>query len=165
MYFQALFYLTANVIVSTAYASFIPSSGDLLPRGSPSGINNRGSLYCAGEEGAMQQLKDIMSQISNEQHYNDGFHIACTKGHICTFLQNTGVGASGYQVKILINALAEHENTEACGSIPLSYPVEFGGKNELSFRGMLTANYVKETANPCTAGELCEGQPTGCNNS
>jgi Kp4 len=122
----------------------------------PTGINNRGSTNCAN--GSMEQIQKFINTIPDTQVYKDGEHIACSSIHgglgggTCAFLQGTKTGATGYELKILINALAAHENTKGCGSVPVTFPSEFGGVNRLSTEGMLTVNYVVSTANPCPPG-------------
>ena len=124
----------------------------------PSGINNRGSGYCA--KGSMSDIYNYLMQIPDLQLYKSDEHIACTDkksglaigGGTCAFLQGVSGTVSGLQVKRLITLLSQHPNTEGCGSIPIYFPPEFGGHNVLADFGMLTVNYVQDTDNPCPPG-------------
>ncbi|KAI1210931.1 uncharacterized protein F4807DRAFT_420889 [Annulohypoxylon truncatum] len=121
----------------------------------PSGINNRGSALC--KKGAMADILNYASKLPDFQLYKDGEHIICSgissgSGGTCAFFQGTGQNHFGAEVKELLNYLSQHPNTQGCGSIPVSFPPEAGGVNDLSYAGQLTVNYVADTDNPCDPG-------------
>lgn len=118
------------------------------------GINCRGSLICEtmGHRGSVSQLEGIMAVgLDKSCTYPNGQHIACAAiGHgskgVCAFLQGTAAGLKGDQILLLIADLAAH-NCDSCGSVPIGYPES----NDPS-DGILTVNYVVNTANPCPNG-------------
>lgn len=130
---------------------------------SPDGINNRGSSLC--RKGSMAEISQFIANgdIDNQRYFK-GHKIACSKigggvGGTCAFFQEiSDQGVSGRETKELIKRLAEHKDTDACGSIPLSILPEHGGINKLDKMGYLTVNFVKDTDNPCPPG-LCDGSP------
>lgn len=133
--------------------SSLPSSS-LDARG-PSGINNKGSALC--KKGSMQDILKHVGSLPDFQLYKDGEHIICSDissgtGGTCLFFQNTGQTHLGAEVKELLTYLSQHKNTDGCGSIPVTYPPDVGGINELSYAGYLTVNYVANTDNPCPPG-------------
>lgn len=136
-----------------APSSSLPN--ELAERG-PSGINNRGSSLC--KKGSMADILQYVPSLPDFQQYKDGEHIICSGiskgigGGTCAFFQNTGQNHFGAEVKELLNYLAQHENTQGCGSIPVTFPPEAGGINDLSYAGFLTVNYVADTDNPCDPG-------------
>jgi hypothetical protein len=154
-------------IVGTSSAAAVPDPVSLATRGSPTGINNRGSSNCA--KGSMKEIVGYINQIPDVEQFEDGFHIACSGvkragiqgGGTCAFFQGTNASHNGTQVKALINLLSNHPNTDGCGSVPVSLLPEFGGVNQLSKMGMLTVNYVADTDNPCPPG-LCEYPGDSC---
>ncbi|KAI2640818.1 hypothetical protein GGS26DRAFT_586813 [Hypomontagnella submonticulosa] len=148
------FAFIALAMFGTALAA--PSAPQELEVRGPKGINNRGSILC--KKGSMADILKYVNQLPDFQLYKDGEHIICSGishgigGGTCAFFQGTGVTHFGAEVKELLTLLSQHENTNACGSIPVTYPASAGGINELSYAGMLTVNYVADTDNPCPPG-------------
>lgn len=135
-----------------------------IERRGPSGINNRGSAQCNGDN--VNEIAGYIEKLPDDNVYESGFHIACTGvggrffgigGH-CAFLQGTG-HITGRQVKGLIKMLNDKSDVSSCGSVPVALLPEFGGINELGRNGMLTVNFVTKTDNPCPPGLCGAGAP------
>ncbi|KAI1404781.1 hypothetical protein F4819DRAFT_446330 [Hypoxylon fuscum] len=146
----------ALAMFGTGLAAPSSSSPDELAARGPGGINNKGSSNC--KKGAMADILKYASSLPDFQLYKDGEHIICSGIHggigggTCAFFQSTGQNHFGAEVKELLNYLAQHENTQGCGSIPVTFPPEAGSINDLSYAGMLTVDYVADTDNPCDPG-------------
>ena len=122
------------------------------------GINCQGSQLCHKGNG---DLVDYVNHIDCNRMYENGEHIACiNRGHkilgkqpgMCLFLQYATQPISGATIQGLLGQIIAH-GCEGCGSVPLSYLPEFGLINNPD-AGILTLNYLSDTANPCDPG-LC----------
>lgn len=110
------------------------------------GINCRGSALCGNKSGAMDELRDLITDNINgvdpNYWFRNGEQIACSR-QVCAFLQNTN-GAPGQSIRDAIVDLRNH-GCKACGSVPFY-------NNDVNL-GMLTVNYV---SHDCGKG-VCTG--------
>lgn len=146
MYFQLILHRLLLIIVTEAliHATLALALG----------INCRGSIICGtmGHRDYVHRLQDIMRNgLDRSCMYPNGQHIACVSvGHgskgVCAFLQGTSGGLQGENVIVLITYLASHQ-CDNCGSVPIGYP-----KSNDPVAGILTVNFVDDTANPCPNG-------------
>lgn len=151
--------------LGVASAATVPGRSGLERRLGPSGINNRGSSQCSGDN--VDELAGYINTVPDTQLYDNGFHIACSshkgkagQGGHCAFLQGTSGSINGRQVKALIQMLSDKSDVSSCGSVPVSLLPEFGSVNQLSKMGMLTVNYVLDTDNLCPPGVCGATAPT-----
>jgi hypothetical protein len=149
-------------LASSSPSSYSTSSSNttLTSLGSTDGINCNGSHF--GEKGPLSTLIDIINDIDPNRVYSAPQHIACIPGSrnsvlgwyngggFCAFLQSTKYSINGGQIKNLMKDLADH-GCKGCGSVPIDFdwPTSNSPAN-----GILTVNYVVDTASPCPNG-LC----------
>lgn len=149
MYFQLILHRLLLLLVTEAIVH------PTLALGSNAlGINCRGSIICEtmGHRQYVYRLANVMrSGLDRSCVYPNGQHLACvpvgqaSKG-VCAFLQGTSGGLKGDDVLFLLSYLVLHQ-CDNCGSVPIGYP-----KSNDPTAGILTVNYVVNTANPCPNG-------------
>lgn len=110
------------------------------------GINCRGSTLCGNKSGAMDEIRDLITDNINgvdpNYWFQNGEQIACSR-QVCAFLQNTN-GAPGQWIRDAIVRLRNH-GCKGCGSYAFF-------DNDVS-KGDLTVNYA---SHDCGHG-VCTG--------
>ena len=82
--------------------------------------NCNGSSGCGGREGnvASDLANFIIANVNPNQQFVDTQQIACKsvkRGFICAFLQRTGTGATGQEIKNAVQNIPNHK-CRVCGS-------------------------------------------------